>query len=420
MKRNIKQQILVGMFIVVGIALVVTTVFVLGSEEHLFERRVTYKMEFASIGGLKPGAVVRLAGMEVGTVTDIRLHEKLEHKKVLVVVQVQSSVKDRIRSDTVATIGSRGLLGDKAVDLSIGSPKKPRVKAYGFIKTEEPPDYFAFLEKGEKILDRGAGVADSLDEMLFVFKERKTADDIADIISSTNRVMTEVEEGDGIAHTLVYDEDASKDLKDTMKSLKASAKNIEKGSRSLDDVAADARKLFANIDNTVDRVDRVIAAVEKGDGTAHALIYDKEGKKIFEALAVAAGSLQEVVQAIRDEEGLVHKIVYDEGSAEIVDDLQVAAENIKKITETIQKGEGTVGGIIQDPTVYEDLKLILSEVKRNKMLKALVRYAIEQDEKKDQKYQIPTDDEPPPAPEAIAPAGSGSSPDNAPTVPPWD
>jgi phospholipid/cholesterol/gamma-HCH transport system substrate-binding protein len=393
MKRNVRQQIVVGIFVVAGIALVAATVFVLGSEEHLFERQVKYKLEFQSIGGLKPGAVVRLAGMEVGSVVDIHLPEKLEHKKVHVIIQVQSSVKERIREDTVATIGSRGLLGDKAVDLTVGSMGEPVIEPGHDIDTEEPPDYFQFLEKGQKILDRGANVADSLDEALVVFKERKTADDIADILSSTSRMMDEVESGEGIAHTLIYDEQASHDLKQTMSHLKSSAKNIEQGTRSLDDVAQDARKLLADVDDTVGRVDRVIAAIEKGDGTAHALIYDEEGKEIFAAMATAAGALQQVVAAIRDEEGLVHKIVYDDESAKIVDDLQAAAEQIREITESINEGEGSVGAIIKDPTVYEDLKLILGEVKRNKMLKALVRYAIEQDEKKDSKFQIPTVEE---------------------------
>ncbi len=394
MKRNVVKQLISGIFVLVGAALVAATVFVLGSEAHLFEERVSYRLEFLSIGGLKPGAAVRLAGMEVGSVVAIELPEKIEKKKVQVIIQVKGSVKQRIRSDTVATIGSRGLLGDKAVDLTIGTASKPVVEPGRTIKTEEPPDYFAFLEKGQKILDRGAGVADSLDEVLVTFKEEGTAKDVADIMASTRSIMKQVEEGDGIAHTLIYDEKASRDLKQTMAQLKATTKNLNKGTASLDDIASDARTLLTHIDDTVGRVDRVIAAIETGNGTAHSLIYGQEGDGIFDSLTLAAEALKEMVEAIREQDGLVHKLVYDKNSGKIIEDLQVAAKQIRQITETISEGEGSLGGIINDPTVYEDLKLILGEVQRNKMLKALVRYAIEQDDKKkDKKYKIPTVEE---------------------------
>jgi hypothetical protein len=63
-------------------------------------------------------------------------------------------------------------------------------------------------------------------------------------------------------------------------------------------------------------------------------------------------------------------------------DVKVITGDVKQIVGDVKKGKGTVGQLLNDPTVYEDLKLLLGNVRRNDAVKSLVRYAIEQEDKK--------------------------------------
>jgi hypothetical protein len=60
--------------------------------------------------------------------------------------------------------------------------------------------------------------------------------------------------------------------------------------------------------------------------------------------------------------------------------LNAASDDIRQITANLRAGKGTIGALLVDPSVYEDLKMVLGNVERNKALRALVRYSIRRDE----------------------------------------
>jgi phospholipid/cholesterol/gamma-HCH transport system substrate-binding protein len=92
---------------------------------------------------------------------------------------------------------------------------------------------------------------------------------------------------------------------------------------------------------------------------------------------------------VRTKESFVHNLLYKEDKNELLTTATAAAADVKAITNDmkdivadVKKGKGTVGQMLNDPTVYEDLKLLLGNVRRNDAVKTLVRFAIEQEEKK--------------------------------------
>ena len=101
-----------------------------------------------------------------------------------------------------------------------------------------------------------------------------------------------------------------------------------------------------------------------------------------------------MVREVREGEGLVHTLVYDEGNTNFLKELNEMAVTLNEIVHEVDEGHGTIGGLLKDPTVYEDLKTLVGNVKRNVFFKALVRFTIDNDElrKADQ------------APKVVAPA----------------
>ena len=117
-----KVELTVGVFVIIGLACLGYLSIKLGKLEVIGGNNYSVEAEFMSASGLKPGASVEIAGVEVGRVRNIGLNSD----RALVALAIQDGVK--LYSDTIASIKTRGIIGDKYLALSIGGggdPLKP-------------------------------------------------------------------------------------------------------------------------------------------------------------------------------------------------------------------------------------------------------------------------------------------------------
>lgn len=356
---NKRITVMVGLFVGIGSIMIFVLTILFGQESSLFEETTQLYIAFEDVGGLKRGSQVRLAGMTVGIVRGIEFGHTLADKKLHIELQVRTSMMPRIRNDSVATIATKGLLGDKVIELSIGSLEEFELKAGDYIKSEEPTDMFKILEEGGALISHGADVAKDIKVAIRNFTADGTIENTKKIIKSLKNVIEEVETGDGVVHGLVYDKQVQADLRVIMRNV---------------------RKASSTINLAVEHVENILREVKEGKGTLHGLIYEADGKKIVDNLREASQTIAEVVSAIRDGKGMLHTLIYEEDTGNIISNLNEATEDIKKLTAYIEAGRGTIGGLIKDPTVFEDLKLILGNLKRNNALKSLIRMSLEQGE----------------------------------------
>jgi phospholipid/cholesterol/gamma-HCH transport system substrate-binding protein len=121
----------------------------------------------------------------------------------------------------------------------------------------------------------------------------------------------------------------------------------------------------------------------------------------------AAEELQLTLKGVREGNGIAHSVIYgDEGSQALMQNLNAMSGDLRQIVADVRAGKGTLGALLVDPSVYEDLKMVLGNVERNKALRALVRYSI----KRDGAAAPPTvrDAEPPPASNAATGTMNGA------------
>jgi ABC-type transporter Mla subunit MlaD len=129
----------VGVFVIVALAAFVAVIYVLGARARLFEARYTIHADFTEVGGLREGATVRLAGVQIGRVTDVHLPSE-PGGKVRVDLTIGRQFADRIRKDSVARIETQGLLGDRIVEISVGTAAAPVVQAGDALSSSDPTD----------------------------------------------------------------------------------------------------------------------------------------------------------------------------------------------------------------------------------------------------------------------------------------
>jgi phospholipid/cholesterol/gamma-HCH transport system substrate-binding protein len=158
----------------------------------------------------------------------------------------------------------------------------------------------------------------------------------------------------------------------------------------------------------------IMSEVEEGEGLLHGLIYEpkpgdaidsltgaltdlraligdaKDGKgeigETLRALSESIANFEEITTRIRSGPGMLHEAVYAKGDKGLMANLNSAAENLNEILVKINEGEGTFGAFLNDPTLYEDLKIITGGAKRSGRVKRVVEYTIKKyDRKKEER-----------------------------------
>jgi phospholipid/cholesterol/gamma-HCH transport system substrate-binding protein len=277
-------------------------------------------------------------------------------------MEISNRFQERIRADSVARVTGRGVLGDKAIDISLGSPEKDVVPNKGELQTGTSGDISSLLKATGEVIDNAVGITRDLRSGVQSYTTPEIQEDVRSFIKSARNIATEIETGKGVAHTLIYDKKTSDELKGLL---------------------ANASAVAVRLDGAVQKVDVLLADIKTGEGSLHALIYDKKVATAVTDLGEAADELAKLIHdAKTTKDGAVYQLVYGDAKS-LLGDLASAVADVKKITGRVNAGEGTLGAVINDPTVYEDLKEILGNIKRNRVLRELVRMSISNGEKID-------------------------------------
>jgi len=359
MERDRSLEIRVGLFVALALAGFVTMIVVLGSEDALFEERYTLQAKFQDVNGLRVGAAVFLAGLDCGLVSDVTFPGKLSDQTVHVTMSIRDRCRDRIRGDSVASISSQGLLGDKLISLTVGSEDRNAMAEGSWLESVEPAELTDFLDDGRDIVARVKSIVVKIDDALGSEDGEGAGKSVLAILQSVRDILAEVENGQGLIHALVYDDRFTKKLNSTLASLDATA----------DDFAAVAKE------------------IKDGDGLVHNLVYEDEITpklvSLVENLNGTGQRIDELVKEIQEGDGLIHDLVYTDEGQSMLADLKDVSADIKDIVAATKRGEGTIGGLLVDPTVYQDVKTLLGRAQRNKILKAYVRDTLRRNEQEE-------------------------------------
>lgn len=351
-------EIKVGLFVAVGLVLLVVTLVVIGAERNSFENRVYYKVALTSTGGIARGTQVRMAGIGIGQVERTSFPDDLRRHRVVVLFWVRGDATPRIRRDSRVKIGTKGMLGDKQLDLTPGSTNEPMVPQWSFLR---PADNMSgnVMELAEATMQDVQTTINKLQKAVEPLTEPGFAEDVRATAGEVRQIAQAAREGRGTIHKLLYDEGTAEKLDSTLDTLSQMARDVRQATST---------------------VNRIAAEVEHGDGTAHALIYGSEGRDALAGLASATNEIATLTHDIRTSDGLLHSIIYTQEQRGLLTNLTEASAGIRQIVADLRAGRGTVGALLADPSVYEDIKRVIGNVGRSQVLRALVRYAITEDE----------------------------------------
>jgi phospholipid/cholesterol/gamma-HCH transport system substrate-binding protein len=388
--RERALQLRIGLFVVASLVVFLAIVYLLGARARYFESKYELVAEFTEVGGLIEGATVRLAGVQIGRVTDVRLAPQVGGK-VRVTLSIARRFQDRIRADSEARILTQGLLGDRLVEITQGSSSAPVLPPGGVIVSREPFEVGRIFAEGADTLSavnrlvgtiqaavERADVARALEELSATLAAVRRTTERAD------RIVTRVETGPGLLHALLYEEPASlRRLEALLGSAQAVMDRVRRGDHAVSvllapESARAARSLVA----AMDALGRGAERAGPEGGLLPLLLYDPAYRSVATDLQATARSLREVTERLAAGRGLLGSLTMDRGEdpmGQAMGDFRAAMANLRAITDRVRAGEGTLGGLIEDPTVYENLAAFLEGAQRSFLLRFLLRSTIESD-----------------------------------------
>src|SRR5262245_19535108 len=198
------KQIKVGVFVILGIVLMTAIVFVIGENRQVWARKVTYQASFEDVAGLKPGAPVRMGGVDIGAVTGVSHSADVADRRIHVDMSIVREEAQRIREGTVAHIVNKGLLGDKMVEMSTdggGGPLDPSKP----MKTEEPLDFGKYLSQFEKIAQKTEKVVENAERATGAISDPQFTDDLKGTVHSFRAILDGIALQDGAVHRIIFD-----------------------------------------------------------------------------------------------------------------------------------------------------------------------------------------------------------------------
>jgi phospholipid/cholesterol/gamma-HCH transport system substrate-binding protein len=276
--------------------------------------------------------------------------------------RVELAIKDRymkrIRGDSKAFIDSKGLLGDKLVNVTIGTPAAAPLKDGDTLHTRVSPSIEELTNKVNQAVASVTHATDQAGEFLETLADPQVKTDIKRIIHTVAELGEGVTDRDGFAHRLIYD---------------------PKYADQIGGILDETHQTIGALRNAIDHVQAIVSDVRTGDGNLHELLYGRQGHAAIADLQQAASELAALMQAIRTEPGLLHTLIYDPQGGQMIQEWADFSERVNRISREVEKGRGTIGGLLVDPSVYEDLKTILGNIERNVLLKALIRFTIKKD-----------------------------------------
>ncbi len=334
-------EVKVGALVLFSLALLVAFVLVLG--DFSMSDGFTFKVDFNNAGGLKPGADVAIAGINVGNVQKLKFQpNKNKTKKGAPAVAVRASIHidknyaDAVRQDSNFVITRRGVLGEPYIEIETNSFDSPQIEEGAIMHGMEPPRMDVIVSKATELLDTLTDLLNDPDV------------DTKDLIKNTASLMGHL---DGVVS------DNRKDIDGTIKNTRMTT--------------AEAAKLLAALNFAVQDGSKMRAMLDDAGATAHharniSAQVDADIAPVMDDVKVTTANARRVsdsaARLVADNEQKID---------DSIDNVHASTANLKQvskdastITHRVESGQGTVGQLLSDREMYDDMKELLRTIKR--------------------------------------------------------
>lgn len=316
------SELKVGVLTIAALVITAITIFSLTGGKGFPWQRYALRTRFDNVAGLKPGSPVRVAGMEVGSVTDVTL----AGGQVDVTFEVNQDKMPWITARSVASLGSVSLLGESAVDITAAPEGEPI----------EPGGYVPSGPAVGQLSDVAASASVGLDEL--------------------TQLLQGVRRGEGTMGRLMTDAALYEELRAFAGAASGLTQSLRDGKGSIGQLLNDPTMTEA-LEASVQNVEALTRRIREGDGSLGRLVNDPA---FASNLTDATGNLRTLTTKLNEGDGTVGKLVNDPS---LYNQLDSVAGRLDRLIDDLNQGNGTAGQMLKDQRLYENMNAAIDDVR---------------------------------------------------------
>ncbi len=291
----------VGIVITLTLLIIFIVIIFSGGIQSLLTKRVLLDIYITDVKGLRKGSAVRVAGVDVGEVRDIKLSKEYG---TIVKVSIDKDVTEFLKTDAKATVQTLGLLGDKYIELIPGQAEEKLQISKGIYGYPQ-------IEVREIV-----GVATSMLNKLERF------------ISKIDEFASKLEKSEGTVSKLLFDPSLYNNLNSTVYELRETIKEFRQGSIGM---LAKDKELYERLSKSAKNFEEISNKMVSSDGTLGKMINDPS---LYDNLLSSSKKLEALLDEIQKSEGTLQLLLKDKNTAE---DLRQSVREIRELIEEIKK-----------------------------------------------------------------------------------
>jgi phospholipid/cholesterol/gamma-HCH transport system substrate-binding protein len=327
------SQLRVGITVIVASVTLAVLLFLMSGTTGLFTRRILLRSYFDNAEGLRAGAPVRLSGVDVGNVTKIMIVRDRPLTPVEVTMKVSTKYDYALRTDSITSLDTAGVLGETYIDIDSSQAKGPPATDGEVLPTQVHPDFNQVVRASQGTLEN-----------------------INALIQRADSILAFAQSGKGSLGKLIYDPTLYNRFSDTVADFQKIVQEVGSGQGSLGQFVSrnDAYDKFVAV---LDKMNGVIDDLQAGKGTAGKFLKDPS---VYNNFNDTIANVKQMTEDINAGKGTIGKLTKDQ---ELANKLDTTITKLSQLTTELEAGQGTVGKLFKDETLYNNADAMLVETR---------------------------------------------------------
>jgi len=335
-------ELKIGLVSIFALVMAGLLIFLLSGEGGFFWQRYGIKTVFGNVAGLKPGAPVRLAGVEIGSVKEVQF----TGDRVEVVMEIRKKDAPRITTSSVAALGSVSLLGESAVDITASSRGTP-VPEWGYVRSGPAAGSIADVaDKASAGIDQLNGLIGDLRSgrgtMGKLLVDDSLHRELDSLLTAYEQLARNLNNTNGSVGRLTKDPTLAKALEGSMQNLEAVTGRIRSGEGSLGKLLTDDA-MAKNLTSLTANLDSATARMGRGDNTMGKLFTEKE---LYDRINSLSDRFDKVAASLQTKDGTMGLLLHDKAMYD-------------KFNGTLDEARSLIAAIKADPKKYLNIRVSL-------------------------------------------------------------
>ena len=245
-----RRYLTAGLFIIAGVTLFALGIFLVGSRHEAFSRHILLYTEFADLDGVTKGSKVQVAGMDAGQVTKIDVPRSPSgHFRVQ--MKVDEQLHGLVRTDSVVTVDTEGVVGDTFLTIHAGSRNAAIAQADSVLQSQPPVSMSDLLTHGLGTMNDADATIKQVGSKLNI-----ALDSVNGAVGNANDLLVGLKEGRGPAGMLLRDERMATQIRESMSNVQSTTSNLNQASARVNSLVGDVqqRQLPQKVDDTMTQI----------------------------------------------------------------------------------------------------------------------------------------------------------------------